>query len=931
MKRFLSIAFVLTLLLLFISPKQVLAAVYGSSGEYGYSEATAWEINSPTSLIRFRDDVNGQSVKGSYFKLTKDIDLTLENEWIPIGGGNLNNTHNNPFIQGAGEHHPFSGHFDGNGHTIKINIVRNIQNSDAFSSFEGDKPMYNGLFGLLMDGSIKNLNVSGNVDITIKNTTNEFFVGGIVGYLCEGSIENCKFDGTVSATYRGSDMCNTHVGGITGYAGSGLYIFSIKNCKVGSISNTVIKAKGNHVSDISVGGIVGYLYDNAWDGEISEVSGNWAKVTLSGKNYGSIYGKRENKQGHVYNNTEIDPNEEELSEITFDTNSLPDGEVGATYEAYIETNVKDATTTWSWSGNTPSTANLKIFNGLIYGTPTKAGDYSFTVKVSATGYEDGTKEFNLKIKEQTPSGLEINSTNFPDPDFRSYIASKTIDKDGNGYLSDNEILEVTSISVSNLSLSNLKGIEIFTALEELVCDNNYLKALDLSANIALKALYCSDNKLTSLNLSKNKALEILECNNNQLTALDVSNNTVLEHISCYSNKLQKLDVTSNSRLKYLDCNDNQLTELTLGNNSVLEEVYCYSNSSLKTLDITNCTKLSNDNVHVDAEIKLISNGKGTETPEIGGEDELPEFGGSTLVLDGKIGINFYVYLPEGYDPENCYMVFESRRGVSNENPVQKYDPNFYSIRRGKKYYAYTCYINSAQMAEEITATFHFNGNTIIKKDSVDGYLTLAKQNESMFSENVNNLMKAIRNYGHYVQPMLAINGKWTIGDKYAEMQRASEITDEDIEDAKSKVTQYAKIEYKNSTGITKNVGYSLNLDADTVLNLTFTPLATYNGSVSINVDGKAADVKKVNENNTTKYKIEISNISAPDLGKTFSVTAEANGINMVNISALSYAQAVLNANVERVGEVPIDIMKQAVTALYRYHVAAKTYFDNGKQ
>ena len=614
-----------------------------------------------------------------------------------------------------------------------------------------------------------------------------------------------------------------------------------------------------------------------------------------------------------------------MASMSITTSSLENGAVGENYAQFLD--ASEADVTWSWKGHTPDEVGLTLDNvgGYIYGTPRAGRKFTFTIIASKSGYESAEQEYTITI---TGDGTNIAST-FTDANFRAYVAG--FDTDGDGYLNDSEVAAVKSISIKNKNISSLDGIGVFTSLEELICDDNNLRTLDLSANTALKALYCSSNNLTSLNLSNNKLLETLECDNNMLSVLDVSQNTALDYLSCAANELTKLDVSANTALRWLYCHSNNLNELVLGKNSVLEEVNCESNDSLKTLDISGCTKLTADNIQRDSELQLKYGNSGIETPEIDGYEELPEFGGSTLVLDGKIGINFYVYIPDGYNPEDCYMVFESRRGVSNENPTEKYNPEAYAIRRDKKYYAYTCYINSAQMAEDVTATFHFNDKTITKTDSVEAYLTLAKQYESQFSDNVNNLMKAIRNYGHYVQPMLSINGSWTIGDMYAEISRASEITDADIEDAKASVAQYAKVEYKNSTGITRNAGYSLNLDTETILNITFTPVSTYTGSVSITVDGKAYEATQINENGTIKHKIEIKNISAPDLNKTFSIIAEANGMNMLEISAMSYVQAVLNANVSQVGNVPIDIMKQAVTALYNYHAAAKTYFDSGKQ
>ena len=133
--------------------------------------------------------------------------------------------------------------------------------------------------------------------------------------------------------------------------------------------------------------------------------------------------------------------------------------------------------------------------------------------------------------------VTIDETNFPDDNFRSYVASNKINKDGNEYLSDHEIEAAQSIDVSNSSIADLTGIEYLTALISLSCYSNQLTKLDLSNNTALLKLSCSRNQLTSLDLSKNTALKYLYCYDNQLTSLDLTNNTALTILWCYSNQI----------------------------------------------------------------------------------------------------------------------------------------------------------------------------------------------------------------------------------------------------------------------------------------------------------------------------------------------------------------------------------------------------------
>ncbi|GBU20992.1 hypothetical protein R80B4_00879 [Fibrobacteres bacterium R8-0-B4] len=104
-------------------------------------------------------------------------------------------------------------------------------------------------------------------------------------------------------------------------------------------------------------------------------------------------------------------------------------------------------------------------------------------------------------------------------------------------------------------ISDLSGIEYFTALEELNCGYNHLTALDLSNNTVLTSLACDSNQLTELDISKNPALKYLSCDGNRLTTLDVSNHTALEYLDCGRNQLTALDLSKNTALKMLYCGD----------------------------------------------------------------------------------------------------------------------------------------------------------------------------------------------------------------------------------------------------------------------------------------------------------------------------------------------------------------------------------------
>ena len=164
------------------------------------------------------------------------------------------------------------------------------------------------------------------------------------------------------------------------------------------------------------------------------------------------------------------------------------------------------------------------------------------------------------------AGVAIDNNNFPDANFRTIVEGFDNNKDGS--LSDTEIAAVKKINCFRKRITNLKGIEYFTSLNNLWCAENKLTALDVSKNTALTDLYCSSNQLTTLDVSKNTALTDLDCGRNQLTTLDVSKNTALTKLSCDNNQLTSLDV-SNTDMDDLNCYDN-IYQIVVGNDRTFD-------------------------------------------------------------------------------------------------------------------------------------------------------------------------------------------------------------------------------------------------------------------------------------------------------------------------------------------------------------------------
>ena len=117
------------------------------------------------------------------------------------------------------------------------------------------------------------------------------------------------------------------------------------------------------------------------------------------------------------------------------------------------------------------------------------------------------------------------NVNIPDANFKAYLVGNTaINTNGD---TDIQVSEASvfngAIDCSSLFISDLTGIEAFTSLIDLVCNENQLISLDVSQNIVLEGLSCGNNLITSLNLSLNTALHVLYCPENQISCLNIKN------------------------------------------------------------------------------------------------------------------------------------------------------------------------------------------------------------------------------------------------------------------------------------------------------------------------------------------------------------------------------------------------------------------------
>lgn len=126
----------------------------------------------------------------------------------------------------------FTGTFDGNGHTVTLDITASTANVGLFSKLAGGAVVKN----VKVDGTVSGTEgvagiaaqangatISGCINCAIISATGRY-VGGIVGKLRGGTVENCYNTGAISSS---RDRKGVNWGGIAGYIDSN---GSVKNC-----------------------------------------------------------------------------------------------------------------------------------------------------------------------------------------------------------------------------------------------------------------------------------------------------------------------------------------------------------------------------------------------------------------------------------------------------------------------------------------------------------------------------------------------------------------------------------------------------------------------------------------------------------------------------------------------------------------------------
>lgn len=143
-----------------------------------------------------------------------------------------------------------------------------------------------------------------------------------------------------------------------------------------------------------------------------------------------------------------------------------------------------------------------------------------------------------------PTIVSAQNVVFVDPNFKAVcVADPSINTNADSEISIAEAQAFTgSIDASSQSISDMTGIEEFTAATGLDCGYNNIVNLDLTYNVNLTMIDCSSNSLATLNVTGLTSLNTLYCSVNYLTCLDLHTNTSLTTVDCGTNNLTSLNL-----------------------------------------------------------------------------------------------------------------------------------------------------------------------------------------------------------------------------------------------------------------------------------------------------------------------------------------------------------------------------------------------------
>ena len=279
--------------------------------------------------------------------------------------------------------------------------------------------------------------------------------------------------------------------------------------------------------------------------------------------------------------------------------------------------------------------------------------------------------------------------------------------------------------------------------------------------------------------------------------------------------------------------------------------------------------------------------------------------GYSLSLAGDIGVNFWFKIAEQYLNDNNYIKFT----VNGEEQIVKVSEA--NATSNSDYVSFRCSVVAKEMTDVITAQFYLADDTAVGSAytySVREYAEYVLTHQ--YSSNAKSLVKAMLNYGACSQKHFGYN--------------VNSLPNSSLDDDESKVN------IANPDSIvfgSYETGYLAPARVSLVLNSTVTLKMYFNKS---DAEGKAFKI-----GNTALKTVEygsyivvyVENITALQITSTISFDVYENNSKLGSVQYIpaKYCKLVLGMPND---EVITDDLKRAVSSLYLFSQAAKTYSNN---
>ena len=236
-------------------------------------------------------------------------------------------------------------------------------------------------------------------------------------------------------------------------------------------------------------------------------------------------------------------------------------------------------TTLAISQSVEAKVSIKSYTKVVYVDTSRfnwSSSNSNIASVSSSGIitanSPGTAVITATVKNSTISktltitvdnGIILNSENFPDANFRSYLSSR--DKDGNGSLSELERRDVTYITLSNYSnLKSIQGIEFFPNLQTLeISGSTNVESISIDGFTDLKELILQSDNIKSITIRNCPSLTRVVCSyNDEQESLIIENCISLITLRAeLSPKLKTVQLRNLNVLNYCEIWSTAVTEI----------------------------------------------------------------------------------------------------------------------------------------------------------------------------------------------------------------------------------------------------------------------------------------------------------------------------------------------------------------------------------